>query len=383
MENSISSKKNFVQEESRENPAVRSNTTKKKWIFGVIGLIAISFFIFMVVFAFGTPSKTISKTLTQTKKVLFVPLNTPTPSPLPFAELTIPYLREKKYESKIGSLEEDYGGSNYIAYLTSYKSDGLKINALLTKPVGEMPEGGWPAIVFIHGYIPPTQYQTDGQAYSSYVDYLASSGFVVFKIDLRGHGNSEGRPGGGYYGADYVTDALNARVALQTTDFVNPDKIGMWGHSMAGNTLMRSVAVKPDIPAVAIWAGAVYTYIDQRKYGISDGSYRPPQIASAQQNNRRLLYEKVGSPSAKSVFWQQMAATSYLDDLKGAIEIHHAVDDDVVNVGYSRDLMALLDKTSVPHELYEYEYGGHNITGGSFNLAMERTVEFFKKHLSR
>jgi uncharacterized protein len=303
------------------------------------------------------------------------------PTKVPYYELTIPALREKTYESKLGNLEAAYDNLNYTAYLTSYTSEGLKINGLLTKPTGEMPEGGWPAIVFIHGYIPPTQYETMGQAYSTYVDYLARNGFVVFKIDLRGHGESEGEPGGGYYGADYVTDALNAYTALESSDFVNRKKVGMWGHSMAGNIVLRSLAAKPDIPASVIWAGAVYSYLDQRKYGINDNSYRPPDLVSQRNNRRQRIYEKVGSPSAESVFWQQMAPTSYLNDIKGAIEIHHAIDDDVVNIGYSRDLVSLLDKTSVPHEFYEYESGGHNISGASFDQAMGRTVEFFRKYL--
>lgn len=306
----------------------------------------------------------------------------PTISPaLPFRQLTIPYLREKKYPSSLGSVKEDYTGDNYTAYLTSYTSEGLKINALLTKPTGEMPKGGWPAIIFIHGYIPPSQYETDGQAYSTYVDYLARNGFVVFKIDLRGNGNSQGEPGGGYFGADYVTDTLSAYTALSSTNFINPKEIGLWGHSMAGNIVMRSFAVKPDIPAVVIWAGAVYSYIDQRKYGIHDTSFSPTGFPVNQQNLRRLLFEKVGSPSAKSVFWQQMAPTTYLKDLKGAIQIHHALDDTVVNIGYSKDLVALLDKTSVVHEFYTYPTGGHNISGASFDLAMQRTIEFFKKYL--
>jgi dipeptidyl aminopeptidase/acylaminoacyl peptidase len=300
---------------------------------------------------------------------------------VPFEELTIPYLRQKKYPSSMGGLQEDYSGQQYTAYLTSYLSEGLRINALLTKPTGDMPKGGWPAIIFIHGYIPPSEYQTDGQAYKSYVDYLARSGFVVFKIDLRGHGESQGEPGGGYYGADYVTDALSAYTALQTTTFVNPKEIGLWGHSMAGNIVMRSFAAKPTIPAVVIWAGAVYSYIDQRKYGINDNSFHPTSLSNRQQNLRRLLLEKVGSPSAQSIFWQRMAPTSYLHDLRGAMQIHHATDDTVVNIGYSRDLVALLDKTSVYHEFYEYPTGGHNISGESFSLAMQRTVAFYKKYL--
>ncbi len=299
---------------------------------------------------------------------------------VPFEEMTIPYLRRKEYKSNLGEVNEVSQNSNYISYLTNYESDGFKINGLLTRPTGKIPEGGFPAIIFVHGYIAPTLYQTL-EKYEDHVDYLARNGFVVFKIDLRGHGNSEGEPGGGYFGSDYITDTLNAYSALETSDFINKNKIGLWGHSMAGNVVMRSMAVKPTIPAVVIWAGAVYTYVDQREYGINDQSYRPPQTNSVIRSRRQELFNKVGSPSAESDFWKLVAPTNFLNDLKVAIQINHAIDDTVVDVRYSRNLNMLLNKTSVPHELYEYPSGGHNITGAGFTKAMQRTVEFFNKYL--
>ena len=302
------------------------------------------------------------------------------PTPFPFHELTIPALRERSYKSSLGKLALYADSGSYTSYLTSYDSDGLRINALLTEPKGEQPREGWPAIVFVHGYIAPTQYQTT-ERYVPYVDYLSRNGFVVFKIDLRGHGDSEGEPGGGYFGSDYVVDTLNAYAALQSADFVNSKAVGMWGHSMAGNILLRSLAVKPDIPATVIWAGAVYSYVDREKYGINDNSYRPPTLSANTQNRRQQLMQQYGSPSATSPFWRQVIPTNYLNDFKGAIQIDHAVDDTVVNIGYSRDLMKLLDKTKIPHELNEYQSGGHNIEGISFTQAMEKTVEFFKKYL--
>ena len=346
------------------------NTNKKKVWFGILLLVAL---IAVLSFFKSSSNPTVEKIKTA--------LSIPTPTPMSFAELTIPYLRKQEYKSNLNELKKVSENASYTSYLTSYISEGLKINGLLTIPKGSEPTGGFPAIVFIHGYIPPTLYSTL-ERYVDHVDYLARNGFVVFKIDLRGHGDSEGSPGGGYFGSDYIVDTMNAYAALQVADFVNPKAIGLWGHSMAGNIIMRSFAAKPDIPAVVIWAGAVYSYLDRDKYGINDNSYRPPVINNAvSQNKRQKMFETYGSPSAQSAFWQQVAPTNYLSDLKGAIQIHHAVDDDVVNIGYSRDLMALLDKTKVTHELWEYPSGGHNITGSSFSLAMQRTVEFFKKYL--
>lgn len=357
-------------------PPVPQSQGKKVWVLILLGVFLLS--CIGGIFFFLSQQKQITPLATHEKESQ---LPQATPTPMPFHEITIPYLRKQTYRSSLGSLERVAQNAGYTSYLTSYTSEGLQINGLLTVPTGEEPILGWPAVVFIHGYIPPAQYQTQGQ-YADYVDYLARNGFVVFKIDLRSHGDSEGEPGGAYYSADYITDTLNAYKALQATDFVNPEAIGLWGHSMAGNVVMRSLATMPEIPAAVIWAGAVYTYEDMREFGIQDSSYSPPQTSTQRQNRRQRLSEIHGDPSENSLFWQQLAPVTYLGDLQGAIQLNHAINDDVVSIEYSRNLDALLDKTTVPHELHEYPSGGHNMNGVAFTQAMQNTVEFYKKYLA-
>ena len=89
-----------------------------------------------------------------------------------------------------------------------------------------------------------------------------------------------------------------------------------------------------------------------------------------------------GDPKDGNPFWELVAPTNYLDGIDGAIQLNHAVDDDVVSVEYSRGLNEILNSTSIPHELNEYPSGGHNITNPSFGPAMQKTVEFFKKYLN-
>lgn len=308
--------------------------------------------------------------------------SSPSPSPFLFEELTIPFLRSREYKSTLGQLQKYSETGSYTSYLTYYDSDGLRINGLLTKPKGERPSGGWPAIIFIHGYIPPASYKTT-QNYYDYVDFLAKNGFVVFKIDLRGHGDSEGEPGGAYYSSDYIIDVLNAYSALQNSDTADPEKIGLWGHSMAGNIVLRSLAVKTDIPAVSIWSGAVYTYRDFADYGISDGSYHPPANNVPRQARRKLLMDTYGNPKDGNPFWNLVAATNYLADIKGAVQLNHATDDNIVDIGYSRNLNNLLDKTQIPHEFNEYANGGHNITYPAFTPSMQNTLDFFITYLKK
>lgn len=296
---------------------------------------------------------------------------------IPFEELTIPYLRNRKYQSVMGDLDPYQEKNSHRSYLTNFTSDGLKINALLTIPKGEAPKNGWPAIVFVHGYIPPTQYKTT-EKYIEYIDYLARNGIVVLKIDLRGHGSSQGEPGGAYYSSDYVIDTLNAHEALKQIDSVDSEKIFLWGHSMAGNVVFRAGVVKKDIPKVFLWAGAVYSYADFAKYGIDDNSYRPANLSTERQKKRQQLFDTHGQYSDTSSFWKKVDGTNYLDGVSTKFIIQHAINDSVVNIGYSRDLDIELKRQGNLSSLFEYKTGGHNITGPSFNQAMTTVVDEVK-----
>ena len=112
----------------------------------------------------------------------------------------------------------------YEQHIVSFISEGNKIFGLLTIPRAEPPDMGFKAIVFNHGYIPPSTYRTT-ERYEAYVDYLAKSGFVVLKIDFRGHGESEGEPQGTYFSPGYTIDAIAALKSLQTLDFIDPESI--------------------------------------------------------------------------------------------------------------------------------------------------------------
>ncbi len=295
-------------------------------------------------------------------------------------DLTIAALRERAIEGSDITIEETLeDGFNYDQYIASYISEGNKIYGLLTVPNGPVPDGGFKAVVFNHGYIPPSVYRTT-ERYVAYVDALARSGMVVFKIDYRGHGDSEGEPTGTYFSPAYTIDAISALKSLQTLPFVDPDGIGMWGHSMAGNLVLRAMLVEPQVKAGVIWAGAVYSYDDFIKYAITDTSF----VRSEETPGLRLsreLFETYGRPSSAVAFWRAVSLTENIAYLERPLQIHHALDDDVVNIGYSLDLTAVLRANNKFYEFYQYEGGGHNIASPYFETAMLRTILFFQQHL--
>jgi len=296
--------------------------------------------------------------------------------------MAIETLRQGSYPGSDIVLEKELErGANYRRYYAYYLSEGLKIYGLLTIPDGEMPAGGWPAIVFNHGYIPPASYRTT-ERYVAYVDALARSGLVVFKIDMRGHGDSEGEAVGSYFDPGYTVDAIAALKSLQTLGFVDPDGIGMWGHSMAGNLVLRAMLIEPAIKAGVIWAGAVYSYDDFSRYSIEDPSYDATAAAvSASRQIGQQIREAYGPPNATIPYWKAVSLTEHIDLLQAPVQLHHALNDNVVNIGYSDDLAVTLNVAGKDYEYYRYDSGGHNISSPAFNEAMRRTIKFFQENL--
>jgi len=169
-------------------------------------------------------------------------------------------------------------------------------------------------------------------------------------------------------------------------DIIDPQGIGMWGHSMAGNLVLRAMLIEPDIKAGVIWAGAVFSYDDFVKYGIDDNTYRPPesqetQEASDRRRRSREIFDTYGWPDTRVDYWRAVSLTDNIEFLNSPLQLHHAEDDTVVNMGYSFDLAVVLQENGKQYEFYTYEGGGHNMISPYFDQAILRTVEFFRNNL--
>jgi len=292
--------------------------------------------------------------------------------------LTIDYLRSQDYPGSPITVEQTLApGSNYNRYLVSYRSEGLKIYALMTVPQGEKPASGWPAIVFNHGYIPPEVYRPT-ERYVAYVDGFARSGYVVFRPDYRGHADSEGEPISAYGAPDYTIDVLNALASVRQHPDVDPQRLGMWGHSLGGFITVRAMVTAGDIKAGVIWAGVVASYPDILERW---RSRRPP--ATVPQRARRWrddLVAEFGAPEENPAFWASISANSYAAELSGPVQLHHGTSDADVPLAFSELLHQEILDAGGNVEFYAYEGDDHNLSG-YFSTAMQRSITFFDAHV--
>jgi dipeptidyl aminopeptidase/acylaminoacyl peptidase len=335
----------------------------------------------------SAPSPTVAALVVATAQP--TPLPTATSAPTQTATphpLTIAAMRAREYPGSDLVIEQTLApGANYDRHIVSYRSDGLKIYALLTVPRGAKPPTGWPVVVFNHGYIPPAQYRTT-ERYIAYTDAFSRNGYILLRPDYRGHGSSEGRAGGGYSSPDYVVDVMNAMAAVQRWPDADPERVGMWGHSMGGFITLRAMVLSNAIKAGVIWGGVVGSFTDiAYNWGQAPragGLGAPPPNATPGRplSWRDQMVVSYGSPAENPGFWAALSANTYLGDLSGPVQLHHGVADTSVPVRMSQTLDRQIREAGGTVELFTYPGDDHDISR-NLGSALSRSVAFFDRYV--
>jgi uncharacterized protein len=334
--------------------------------------------------AMPTPISSPTATATPTPAPTFTPspTATPTPASVPPHPLMIEVMRAQSYPGSELAIEETLTpGSNYDRYVVSYLSEGLKIYALLTIPRGERPATGWPVVIFNHGYIPPAQYRTT-ERYIAYTDAFSRNGYILLRPDYRGHGNSEGEPGSSFTSPAYTVDVLNGMSSVMRHPDADPDRVGMWGHSMGGSIALRAMVVTDTIKAGVIWAGvtAPHPVVLQRwSERWADRPTPTPDLRGASGDWDNRMYD-LANAAENQPFWDMIDPFAFLTEISGPVQIHHGTADDSVPVAYSEILHESLQAAGQVSELFIYQGDNHNISG-NFGAAAQRSVDFFDTYL--
>ena len=134
---------------------------------------------------------------------------------------------------------------------------GVKLVGTLTLPSDK---GPFPAVLLITGSGPKDRNETvfGHRPFLVLADYLTRQGIAVLRVDDRGVGESTGDFSQAT-SEDFVSDVLAGIEYLKTRKEINPEQIGLIGHS-EGGLIAPMVAVKsPDMAFIVLMAGTGLT----------------------------------------------------------------------------------------------------------------------------
>ncbi len=233
-----------------------------------------------------------------------------------------------------------------------------------------------PAVVWIHGDGVNQNYdgwhvQRNYAVYSSFHQYLLQKGYVVFAPDYRGSiGYGRAWRQGVYMdvGGKDAKDAWMAANYLKTLNYVDADRIGVWGLSYGGFFTLIALTDQPTLFRAGVDVAGV---VDYAMY------YDDPYHGGWTQS-------RIGTPEQHPAVYQQASPLSHMDRLARPLLILHGTSD--VNVPYLHSVRLadeLLKKGKGPlFSFVTYPGEFHYFTRAHvLGDAWRRVDEFFDRHL--
>jgi len=241
-------------------------------------------------------------------------------------------------------------------------TDGLEIEALLYRPRDTA--RAVPAVVYPHGG--PTEFY--GDYWDGHAQYFVDKGYAWLALNYRGstgRGKTFERLNFDDWGGGDVQDCLAAADYLRTLDWVDGDRLAIFGASY-GSYLSLGSAVED---AGERFRCAVC------KYGDCD------LLTTWSQGDRDGVYycgeNMLGHPSANREAWVRGSPVHRLDRLAVPLLIAHGERDERVHPKQSEELVAELERLGKTFEYVTYPTEAHGFLRAGPQLDFYRRLERF------
>ena len=313
--------------------------------------------------AMGTLTPTPTLTLTPS----LTPSVTSSPTLAPYEPYTIPYLQRRTYGGgeieSLGVIEEK---SAFTRYLFRYPSDGLTIYGFANIPKGD---GTFPVIIAIHGFAYASTYQTLDYTTIN-ADMIAAKGYIVLHPNLRGYPPSD--DGDNLFRVGLAVDALNLISLVKSRSGAeelfakaDSDNIGMWGHSMGGNVVLRALIVSRDIKAAVLYAS------------LGGDELKNSALLADIGSNPLFESEKIVSPA----IMQNISPKYFYEDIHASVQLYHGLKDGVVQISWAEDNCAALKNAGVKIKCIYYPKEGHGFSRNVWDEFYDSMAVFYKTYL--
>ncbi len=306
--------------------------------------------------------------------------------------ISIQGLQKRNYKSTINFEKTLINTDKYSSKLISYKSDNLKVYALVTIPKLEKPKDGFPILIFGHGFHPePERYGISaktgrdwrpGDYYRGIPETYAENGYLVITPDYRGHNISEGfdYTQTSYLASTfYAIDVLNLISGLNQIEEGNIDCVFYLGHSMGGDVGLKTLLVTQRIKAASLWSGVSASTLEQAIYY---GKFYNEKSKKTNNQSIKSYLSKLDKTIDNLNFEYAIDsgdAINYIQNIKTPIILHHARWETSVPYQWSESLAAKLFKHNKEFELYAYNSKNHLFKDKNRDSAIQRDLDFFNK----
>ena len=241
-------------------------------------------------------------------------------------------------------------------------ADGQTLYYQMTTPQVLADNKRYPAVVLVYGG--PRAQRVLNRWGSYFTQYLVQQGYVVFQLDNRGSGNRGNRFEQGIYRQLSQLEVADQRLGaeyLRSLPYIDPERIGVFGHSYGGYMALHLILRADDVFAAAV-AGAPVT-----DWALYDTHYTERYMGTPQDN-----------PEG----YQAANVMSYASQLKRPLLVYHGMADDNVLYSHTAMLSYALQQAMLPFELMAYPGKQHGLRGRETNIHRYQLIaDFFDRHL--
>ncbi|RZF92538.1 S9 family peptidase [Pseudoalteromonas sp. CO302Y] len=250
-------------------------------------------------------------------------------------------------------------------YGTLTAEDGQIMHYRLFKPTNYQDGKKHPVIVNVYGGPHAQRVTNSWRSKNLYFQYMAQQGYVIFQLDNRGSYNRGKKFEDVIYkhlGVAEVADQIKGVEFLRTLDYVDPERIGIYGHSYGGYMALMTM----------FKAG------DYFKAGVSGAPVTDWALYDTHYTERY-----VGHPATNAKGYEASAVFPYAEGLKGPLMIYHGMADDNVLFTHATKLFKQLQDQEKQFEMMTYPGSKHSLRGKSVQTHLHQTItSFFNRHFN-
>ncbi|MEM8942158.1 MAG: alpha/beta fold hydrolase [Pseudomonadota bacterium] len=248
--------------------------------------------------------------------------------------------------------------------------DGLEVPGILYRPREASKDQAVPALVFVHGG-PGGQSR---KGYRASIQHLVNHGYAVFAINNRGssgYGKTFFHLDDKRHGEADLGDVVASRDFLADLDWIDGERIGIYGGSYGGYMVAAALAFKPEVFQVGVNVFGVTNWVRTLK---SMPEWWGP-IRSA-------LYAELGDPATDEERLQRISPLFHTDNIVRPLLVVQGANDPRVLQVESDELVDNVRANGVPVEYVLFEDEGHGFRRRENRItASEAYLRFLDRYL--